>query len=427
MIGLWYAGDYYIQTAQALSNISNSISGGRRGVSSPAELLIVFVESIKSFIKNNHIIYSAALAYYGIFASIPMLILAALLLVGYFTSSMGAIDGLKRIISIVLPQQQDIILKEVYTLSNLKGSWGVVGVIACVWSITPLMSTLRVVFANIFKEDNRRPFLIGIAIDVVIVFLFLLILISLVVGEIVYSHLLAVIFNHIPFVYQIIGLSTNLLISIVALIAFFYVLIPVRTGFWNIFAGVLVTSLLWSVVKPTFAYFVVANPHFGFAFGSLKAILVIILWVYMSFFILLIGVEFTANMHRKGIVSLKYLIETHPSGKIHNDMLYKYARSYRADTVIFQSGDTAGEMYYILGGAVQITENGHIISELKEGHIFGETGMLLHSNRTKTAAAVSDNTILLPINSEDFDALSKSDPQMVLLLLKEIARKLACS
>ncbi|MBF0553345.1 MAG: YihY/virulence factor BrkB family protein, partial [Nitrospirae bacterium] len=240
----------------ALSNIDNTISGRRRGVCNPIELYVVFIESIKSFIKNNHIIYSAALAYYGIFASIPMLILAALLLVGYFTSSMGAIDGLKRIISIVLPAQQDIILKEVYTLSSLKGSWGAVGVIACVWSITPLMSTLRVVFANIFKENNPRPFLIGLAIDVVIVLLFLLILISLVVGEIVYSHLLDVIFNRIPFVYQIIGLSTNLFISIVALIAFFYVLIPVRTGFGNIFAGVLVKSLLWFGVKPTFSYFV---------------------------------------------------------------------------------------------------------------------------------------------------------------------------
>ncbi|KWT76379.1 cyclic nucleotide-binding protein [Candidatus Magnetominusculus xianensis] len=388
-----------------------------------AELYIVIVESIKSFIKNNNMISSAALAYYGIFASIPMLILAALFLVNYFTSSMGAVAGLKKITSIVLPDQQDVILKEAFTLSSLNGSWGIVGIVACVWSITPLMSTLRIIFANIFREENRRPFFVELAIDVVVVFLFLLILISLVIGEIVYSHVTSVIVNYIPFVYQLIVLSTNLLISIAALTAFFYVLIPVRTSFWNILAGVMLTSVLWAVVKPSFAYFIVINPHFGFAFGSLKTILLIILWVYMSFFILLIGVEFTAHMHRRGIVSLKYLIEIH-GGKIHNVLLYKYASVYNASDVVFQQGDAGSEMYYILGGAVQITEGDTVIYELNEGQIFGEAGMLLNSSRTETATVITDNTFLLPINEAAFGVLSQYDPQLVVLLFKEMAKKL---
>ncbi|MBF0405516.1 YhjD/YihY/BrkB family envelope integrity protein [Candidatus Magnetominusculus xianensis] len=410
-----------------MSNISRTTLEKLKGMCSPAKLLaelyIVIVESIKSFIKNNNMISSAALAYYGIFASIPMLILAALFLVNYFTSSMGAVAGLKKITSIVLPDQQDVILKEAFTLSSLNGSWGIVGIVACVWSITPLMSTLRIIFANIFREENRRPFFVELAIDVVVVFLFLLILISLVIGEIVYSHVTSVIVNYIPFVYQLIVLSTNLLISIAALTAFFYVLIPVRTSFWNILAGVMLTSVLWAVVKPSFAYFIVINPHFGFAFGSLKTILLIILWVYMSFFILLIGVEFTAHMHRRGIVSLKYLIEIH-GGKIHNVLLYKYASVYNASDVVFQQGDAGSEMYYILGGAVQITEGDTVIYELNEGQIFGEAGMLLNSSRTETATVITDNTFLLPINEAAFGVLSQYDPQLVVLLFKEMAKKL---
>ncbi|MEO5361933.1 MAG: YihY family inner membrane protein [Nitrospirota bacterium] len=410
-----------------MSNISRTTLEKLKGMCSPAKLLaelyIVIVESIKSFIKNNNMISSAALAYYGIFASIPMLILAALLLVNYFTSSMGAVAGLKKITSIVLPDQQDVILKEAFTLSSLNGSWGIVGIVACVWSITPLMSTLRIIFANIFREENKRPFFVELAIDVVVVFLFLLILISLVIGEIVYSHVTSVIVNYIPFVYQLIVLSTNLLISIAALIAFFYVLIPVRTSFWNILAGVMLTSVLWSVVKPSFAYFIVINPHFGFAFGSLKTILLIILWVYMSFFILLIGVEFTAHMHRRGIVSLKYLIETH-GGKIHNVLLYKYARVYNTSDVVFQQGEVGSEMYYILSGAVQIREGDTVIYELNEGHIFGEAAMLLSSSRTETATVIMDNTFLLPINEAAFGVVSQYDPQLVVLLFKEMAKNL---
>ncbi|MCG6551240.1 MAG: YihY family inner membrane protein [Candidatus Magnetominusculus sp. LBB02] len=384
-------------------------------------LYIIIVASIKSFIKNNHFMTSAALAYYGIFASIPMLILAALLLGGYFTSSTSATVGLKQITSIVLPEQQDVILQEAYTLSSLKGSWGLIGIVACVWSITPLMSTLRLVFANIFGEVNRRQFLIELAIDVVVVLLFLLILISLVIGSIIYSHVTSVIFKQIPFVYQLIGLSTNLLISIAALTAFFYVLIPVRTGFWNILTGVLVTAFLWALVKPSFAYFVVANPHFGFALGSLKTILMIILWVYMSFFILLIGVEFTANMHRRGIITLKYLIET-GRATINNALTYQYAKLYNARDVVFKTGDAGGEMFYILSGEVQITESGGVvISQLTEGRIFGETSMLLHTERTHTAVAAMDNTALLPINVSDFDTLSRHDPQLVVTLLRQMA------
>jgi CRP-like cAMP-binding protein len=82
-------------------------------------------------------------------------------------------------------------------------------------------------------------------------------------------------------------------------------------------------------------------------------------------------------------------------------------------------------MFYILSGAVQITENGIPINALNEGHTFGEISMLLHSNRTKTAVATEDNTFLLPISTGDFDMLSKYDPQLVTLLLKEMAKKLA--
>ncbi|MBF0458207.1 MAG: YihY family inner membrane protein [Nitrospirae bacterium] len=407
-----------------MSNDAGRHSGSFRALSSTARLYVIFVESIKSFIKNNHFMSSAALAYYGIFASIPMLILAMLFLVNYFTSSAGAAEGLRKITSILLHEQQGTIMTEVKALSSLNGTWGFVGVVACVWSIIPLMSTLRIVFANIFKEDNRRPFFIELAINVLVVFLFLLILISLVIGEIVYSQLMYYLFKQVPFIYQIIGLSTNLLISIAALIAFFYVLIPVRTGFWNIFAGVALTALLWSVVKPSFANYIVANPHFGVAFGSLKTILLIILWVYMSFFILLIGVEFTANMHRADIVSLKYLIETH-SGKVHSALLYKYARLYNAAADVFKTGDAGSEMYYILGGAVQLTgSDGHVIKELREGQLFGQTSMLMQLNRTETATTLTDNTLLLPIGAADFDVLYKYDPPLVLRLLKEMAKQL---
>ncbi|MBF0319085.1 MAG: YihY family inner membrane protein [Nitrospirae bacterium] len=395
-----------------------------KGIFNPGELSVVLVESIKSFIKNNLFMSSAALAYYGIFASIPMLILAALSLVSYFTSSQEAITGLKNITSIVLPDHQDVILTEVNKLSSLKGAWGIIGIVACIWSITPLMSTLRIVFAAIFKETNQRSFFIELAIDVAVVFLFLVLLIALVIAEIIYSQLTSVLFKNIPFLYHMIGISTNLLLSIAVLAALFYVFIPVKTGFWNIFAGVALTSVLWLVVKPSFAYFIVVNPHFGFAFGSLKTILLIILWVYISFFILLAGVEFTANMHRKGVVALKYLIET-PHGKNRNALLYKYARQYSASAMVFNDGDKGSEMFYILSGAVQITENGLPINALHEGQTFGEISMLLNSNRTKTAVAIEDNTLLLPINTADFDMLSKYDPQLVTTLLKEMAKKLS--
>ncbi|MFH1015169.1 MAG: YhjD/YihY/BrkB family envelope integrity protein, partial [Nitrospirota bacterium] len=119
----------------------------------------VFWESVKSYIKNDNSSAAASLAYYSLFALIPLLLLLFFALSFFITSSKAIMQRITILISQFIPYYSDTILNEVYTLARHKGIWGVVSIGVLLWASMPLMGTLRTAFYNIFKVEKRPPFL----------------------------------------------------------------------------------------------------------------------------------------------------------------------------------------------------------------------------------------------------------------------------
>lgn len=67
----------------------------------------------------------------------------------------------------------------------------------------------------------------------------------------------------------------------------------------KVLTGSIITTFLWGIMRPVFGLFISYNPQYGFTFGSLKAIFVIIVWIYYSFGVLLFGIEVIANLREK--------------------------------------------------------------------------------------------------------------------------------
>jgi membrane protein len=90
--------------------------------------------------------------------------------------------------------------------------------------------------------------------------------------------------------------ATALFILVVGLIYYFVPNAKVR--FRDVWIGALLTGLLWKVTLEGFAWFMRDMSRFTRVNGSIAAVVVFLLWVYVQAVILLYGVEFTAAYAR---------------------------------------------------------------------------------------------------------------------------------
>jgi hypothetical protein len=101
-------------------------------------------------------------------------------------------------------------------------------------------------------------------------------------------------------------------------------------------------------------------------------------------------------------------------------------RLYRANDRIFAKGESGDEVYVVMRGQVDIRaeEEGKLLATIAMGGIFGEQAFLEGAPRTALAAAVHPS-ILLVVQRAAFNALAQNEPQLGMVVMRNIARELS--
>jgi membrane protein len=380
--------------------------------------------SIQSFLRNRDLEAAAMLAFYGVFALIPLSLTVMFLFSRYFVSSRQASRAVESLIIQIVPEYYEIILREVFSLAEQK-TIGFIGLLPLLWAIVPLVRSIRSAFFAVFKAEKTGGFFKDKLIDFVTVFLFLLLFIGLVGGEILYASALG---DYLGQKNLFLGLLDNVgppLAGALFLSLFFLVFSPVRLEWWNILLSACVTACLWSVVRPLFVTFLHYNPDYGITFGSLKAMFILIVWVYYTFAVILFGMELLANIRRREALLLSRLFaDGSPRADDSPVVPSRFIRSYEPGEMIFDEDSAGREMFYILSGSVRILKKGHLLREMKAGDYFGEMAMLIQVPRTAAAVAAAPDTRLVIISESNFVTILRENPKIVLSILREMSKRL---
>jgi membrane protein len=385
---------------------------------------VVMKFSIQSFLRNRDLEAAATLAFYGVFALIPLSLTVMFLFSQYFVSSQRASRAIESLIIEIVPEYYEIILREVFSLSEQK-TVGILGLLPLLWAIVPLVRSIRSAFFVVFKAEKTGGFFKDRLIDFLAVFLFLLLFIGLVGGQILYASALG---DYLGQKNLFLGLLDNVgppLAGALFLALFFLVFSPVRLEWWNLLLSACFTACLWSVVRPLFVAFLHYNPDYGITFGSLKAVFILIVWVYYTFAVILFGMELLANIRRREALLLSRLFaDASPHGDDSPVVPSRFIRSYEPGEVIFDEDSAGREMFYILSGSVRILKKGHLLREMKTGDYFGEMAMLIQVSRTAAAVAAARDTRLVVIAESNFETILRENPKIVLSILQEMSKRL---
>jgi membrane protein len=383
--------------------------------------ILVFKETFNSFQKNHNLEMAATLSFYSFFALIPLLLLTIYPLGNYLISSQSAIREIERLFPTQFPEINRIILKEVETLSKHKAFWEIFTFVTLIGLITPFAKACRSAFSRIFRFEPNLSYFKAKFWDSLGVLIILVMFILLVLFEFLYSLYVDTFSIDLPAVLDIGYIAVPFLVALIFLFFFYLFFVPVKLKWFHLLIGSLSTVFLWSLIRPAISLILQLNPKYGFTFGSLKTVFLLVVWVYYFFTVMLVGAEVMANIKRKEALLFKGLFFNRKSGrKIPN----KYVKFFEKGGVVFQEGELGREMYYILSGAAVVLKEGKVLRVIREGNYFGEIAMLLNVPRTATVTIIEPDTRLVCISQDNFEILLRENPAIVLAILKEMSARL---
>jgi membrane protein len=357
----------------------------------------------------------------------PLLVLLFFLFSMVLRSSDAVLRAMSDLVAQLFPAFNQDILADLMALSQSK-AWGVAGIIALVWSMTPFAGAIRTAMDRIFRAEVRMQFLKAKALNVAAVLGILLTFTGLVGWKILLAVRPLRERMAVPgWLTQVMAEGAPFLVTLTVIAFFYLVFAPIRLSHRQLLSGALVTSALLLVIRPLFGWFLRVNPDYGYAFGSLKAIFLLLIWVYYTFAAVLLGAELMAALRRKEALLLRGLFAPARPGArpaVSGLLLEQFTRRIEPGAALFDEGQAGAEMYYVLEGAIVLTKGGRRLRTMAPGDFFGEMSMLLNSARTAAAAAGPDGARLVVITRGNFDTILRENPGIVLTVLKELAARL---
>jgi membrane protein len=284
----------------------------------PRDWARIVVGAVKSSFADHVTLLASGLAYSS-FLAIPSLLLVV---VGVFTltTSASAIDGLMQALQGAIPEQALALLGDsLRQLDRQQHTGGVLvvgGTLLALWFLTSAMSGFITAIMLAYRQRESRSFFRRrlVAFELVICFLLALTLVGtlLVFG---------------PTISGWIGRRTNaettvnwlwwagqwplLAGALLAVLTAMLWLAPERRPSWQVLLpGALLATVIWMAASGLFALYTATFDSYNKTWGSLSAVIVTLVWLWLSALALLLGAELNAEADR-------YRSGTSPSGTAH--------------------------------------------------------------------------------------------------------------
>lgn len=250
--------------------------------------------------ENNLTIVGAGVAFYSFLAIFPALV-AILSIYGLAVDPAQAQQQISQLGSMMPEEALSIIEERIENLVSTPGSalgWGtIIGILVSLWSANAGTKSLFTGVDIAYGIKNNRGFIKQNALTLVFT---LGAIITLLI-----SITLIVIF---PAVVQTFGLPGNIegLISwlrwpflaavVIFVISMIYKYAPDRKSpkFKWVVVGAAVATLLWLVLSWAFSFYVSNFGNYGEMYGSISAVVILMLWLFLTSFIILLGAELNA-------------------------------------------------------------------------------------------------------------------------------------
>ncbi|NQU03293.1 MAG: YihY/virulence factor BrkB family protein [Syntrophaceae bacterium] len=264
----------------------------------------VLAGAARAFFDDDCPNLAAAVAFYCIISVIPILFLIFFASGMVLGSSERAYVAVAEFIRELHPYVEEKLLFEIKRLSDTTGFMGWIGLAVLLWISTMVVTSLETAFTIIFRVERRRNPFVSLFMAVAVIPVGVTAILFLVGIGTVKGFLEGYGIERLTAYNALIGYVIPLLVIIVFFTLLFKVIPHVKVSFSHALIGGVTCTLFLELAKYLFTmYLSLGGNPVGFVYGSLKALIYVVIWVfYLAYMTLFTGEIVSILEKRKGDV-----------------------------------------------------------------------------------------------------------------------------
>lgn len=265
--------------------------------------LIALILGFTQRMKEDHIgAYAAQAAYFLIMSFIPFVLLLTAV-VQYTPLTYRVLR--QAILGFVPLNLQDFVLNILAEVFSKSVAVLPISVLVALWSSGKGMMSLINGLNAIYHVKETRNWLINRIYATIYMFLFVIVIIISLLLLVMGNRIHAVLNVYVPFLGKILGriLSAKTFLVFVVLFLVFLILyryLPNRkASLKSQVPGAFIIAVAWSLFSYFFSLYFTFFPNFSNMYGSLSALIMVMLWLYVCMNLLLYGAEINAYFEKE--------------------------------------------------------------------------------------------------------------------------------
>jgi membrane protein len=249
---------------------------------------------------SNDLTFASSIAYYALLSLFPFFLLAFSILGSVTTNTTDRASILNFVLR-YFPRQFDFVTTQLDALQQARLRLGIAGSLLMIWAAMGVFGAITSAINHAWGVEKQPSyFKHKMMAFVMLVAASLLLLAGLLLVSainVIEAKWFAVVLVRTPglMVMEHLALkwlSTIVFIAVVGLI--FYFVPNAKVRFRDVWVGAVLTGLLWRGALYGFSWYVRDMSRYSHVHGSIAAVVVFLVWVYISAVLLLFGVEVTA-------------------------------------------------------------------------------------------------------------------------------------
>jgi membrane protein len=260
--------------------------------------------ALVELVTSQDLTHAAAIAYYALLSLFPFL----LLVISLLGSIAADEDDRLAVLTFVFryfPTQLDFVRTQLDAFRQTRVPVGVAGGLALIWASLGVFGAITSAVNEAWGVEKQRSFLrhrmVSFLMLVAAGLVMMLALVAVSAVQVAEASWFGVMLSRFQWLAAFQSwifryAATILLIVAVGLVYYF---IPnAKTRFRDVWVGAVLTGVLWTLAFRGFSWYIGRNSQLRLIHGSIAAVVVFLLWIYVSSVILMYGVEFTATYAR---------------------------------------------------------------------------------------------------------------------------------
>jgi membrane protein len=275
--------------------------------------------SCRDVLVDKGFTHAAAIAYYAIVSMFPLLLLL-IVIIGFLLKE----DAADKIVGLAWPYlpagSLQLVRDNVTAVLQSRDSISVLSFVGLVWSASLMFDAINEAVNSAWGVRDPERYLISKLKS----FLMMTILLFFVMSSMAMTTQAALAARFDAFllrvpsgdghwtlgqrVWSVLGQMTALCITIGVFTVLYLYLPRLAVQFKDVIWGALQAGLLWEILKHAFVWYI-ATTDFSKVYGSISAVLVLLIWMHVSALILIWGGEFSAEYARYRRISAEAGLE----------------------------------------------------------------------------------------------------------------------